>query len=79
MNKEFRDVRDIPYTLSYVFRKRMQIDNLNELPKKERPPDDILWSDNPDDLEDWIEKVVHKKKKDDKDETFEISLDEIEG
>jgi hypothetical protein len=56
----------------------MQIDNLNELPREKRPPDDVLWSDNPDDLEDWIDKVIGKKQKD-KESTFEVPLDEIEG
>ena len=57
----------------------MQIDNLNELPKEERPPDDVLWSDNPDDLEDWIERVVRKKRQKYLKDTIDIPIDEIEG
>lgn len=44
-----------------MIRKRQQIDNLNELPKDKRPPDDILWDGIPEELDDWLDKVFDKK------------------
>ena len=44
-----------------MIRKRQQIDNLSELPKDKRPPDDILWDGTPEDLDDWLDRVFDKK------------------
>lgn len=57
------DIEDIPYTISYVIRKRLQVDSLVELPKEKRPPDSVLWSSNPEDLEKWMNEVVYDYKK----------------
>jgi hypothetical protein len=53
----------IPYTISYVIRKMQQIDNLGELPKDKRPPDDIIWDGSSEELDDWLERVLDPKKK----------------
>lgn len=55
----FRDASMLPYTFSYLIRKRMQIDSWNELPKEKRPPESI-W-DNPDELEEWFNRVFDDK------------------
>jgi len=47
-----------------VLRKRLQIDNLNELPKDKRPPDSIIWDGTSQDLDSWIERVFSTKEKD---------------
>lgn len=52
---KFRDITDIPYTFSYLIRKRMQIDSWNELPKEKRPPE-AIW-DKPSELEEWFDRV----------------------
>jgi len=57
-------VTDYPYTISFVIRKRLLIDNLNELPKEKRPPFKILWYGTPEDLDSWIETVMDTKYKD---------------
>lgn len=57
------DIEDIPYTISYVIRKRLQVDSLIELPKEKRPPDSVLWSSNPEDMERWMNDVVYDYKK----------------
>lgn len=36
----------------------MQIDNLAEIEKGKRPPEDMIWDGSSDELEDWIERVV---------------------
>lgn len=58
LDVDYREIRDLPYTMSFVIRKRIQMDNLNELPKEKRPPESVLWSSNPDHLDDWLEKVM---------------------
>lgn len=76
-DKTIRTIRDIPHTLSYVIRKRKQIDSLMELPKDKRPPDDVLWHSNPDRLEEWLDDVLGRKNKDD--DTFTIDTSMVEG
>jgi len=73
--------RELPYTISYVIRKRQQIDSLNELPKEKRPPDEVLWHPRSKRLEDWLDNVLpsSKKKKETEGNTFTIPLDQIEG
>lgn len=48
-------VDELPYTLSYLVKKRMQIDNWMELPREKRPPESI-W-DKPGDLEEWFDRI----------------------
>lgn len=55
----------MPYTLSSTIRKRQQIDNLNELPKEKRPTEQIIWEGSANDLEEWLEKVMGNKSKED--------------
>ena len=38
-----------------------QIDALNELPKDKRPTDEIIWEGTPDDMEEWLDKVMDRK------------------
>lgn len=51
------ELPDIPYTISYVIRKRQQLDNLNELPRDKRPPEKLIWDGTSDDIDEWIERV----------------------
>lgn len=55
------ELKDIPYTITYVVKKRMQIDNLNELPKEKRPPDLMIWEGTSEELESWIDKILDNK------------------
>jgi hypothetical protein len=68
----FVGIADIPYTFSFLIRKRMQIDSWMELPKDKRPPESI-W-DDPDELEDWFDRVFDT----DKQTEFNIEYDENE-
>lgn len=54
----FENPLDLPWTMSYVAKKRLQVDNLLELPKAKRPPDTILWWGTSEDLEEWLDKVM---------------------
>jgi len=64
-------VFDLPYTLSFVIRKRMQIDSWMELPKEKRPPESI-W-DKPRELEEWFDRITDNKQTE-----FILNADEIE-
>lgn len=54
-------VSDYPYTLTYVLRRRIQIDGYNELSKEQRPPKSI-W-DSPSELEDWFDRIFSRGEK----------------
>ena len=66
---------ELPHTLSFVIRKMQQIDNLAELPKEKRPPDEIIWDGTSEELEEWIDRVFNKKEQ----QTVKLKLDEVEG
>lgn len=57
-----------------MVRKRQQIDSLSELPKEKRPTDEILWDGTPEDLDDWISKVLDIKRSD----ITDINLKDVE-
>jgi hypothetical protein len=70
-------VVDYPYSVSYAIRKRLQYDSFLELPKEKQPPDD-MW-DNPEELDDWFDKVFKTTGKAKQQDSFSININEIEG
>ena len=77
LDNKLNTIFDIPYTLSYVIRKYQQIENLSELPKEKRPPDSLLWEGTPEEMEEWLDKVLGNSKSSIPNE-MTISLDDIE-
>lgn len=67
----------MPWTFSYVLRKRLQIDNLNEMSKDKRPPEHMIWYGTPDELEAWIDRVYDRGSKEAEDFAF-IVPEEVE-
>ena len=61
LDTKIRELEDLPYSLSFVLRKRMQIDNLNELPEEKRPPDLMIWDGTIEEIEKWIKNVLQGK------------------
>lgn len=55
------DIRDLPYTISYVIRKREQIDSFRELPKEKRPTEKMIWEGTSEEIEEWLDKVFDRK------------------
>jgi hypothetical protein len=53
----------MPWPMTFIIRKRQQIDSLSEIPKNKRPPDKIIWWGTPEELEEWIEKVYPSRDK----------------
>ena len=77
LDPKVKELADLPYTISYVIRKRQQIDNLSELPKDKRPPDSVIWEGTPEEMEEWITRVFDKNYKPTLD--LKIVESEIEG
>lgn len=75
MDLNIKSLPDIPYTISYVIRKRQQIDSYRELPSSKQPPDWMIWDSSPEELDEFFDKVLGKKEQ--KEVTFDIS--DIEG
>lgn len=78
MHEGLSPADELPWTISYVIRKRAQIDSFNELPAEKRPTDALIWYGTPKDIDRWFKKVL--KYKDENPDKFilEISEDEIE-
>lgn len=75
LDEKIVKLRDIPYTISYVIRKRLQIDNLNELPKDKRPPESLIWDGTSKELDSWIERVFSTKE----DDKVTFMVNDVEG
>jgi hypothetical protein len=69
---------ELPWTIAWVIRKRVQIDSFFELPKEKRPPDDMIWYGTQDDIDRWFDKVFKKGEKPGEEVTLEIDSSEIE-
>lgn len=67
----------MPFTISYVIRKRQQIDSFNELPKEQRPPEKIIWDGTSSDIDKWLDRVF--KKKTNPDDITYLDIDFVEG
>jgi hypothetical protein len=75
IDQSIKNLPDVPYTISYVLRKRLQIDNLSELPKEKRPTEEIIWEGSSEELDDWLGRVLNRKNTD----NTELVISEIEG
>ena len=58
-----------------MLRKRIQVDNLSELPKEKRPPEKMIWDGGANELDNWLERVVSGKEKPELE--FDIRDDDI--
>jgi hypothetical protein len=72
----FKSPTDLPWTMSFVARKRQQVDSLAELSKDKRPPDSIIWWGTSEELEEWIDKVFDRKEVE-QDVQFAIAQEDI--
>jgi len=60
-----------------VVRKRIQVDNYNELPKEKRPTEKMIWEGTPEEIDNWLDRVFSKKTE--TEAVFTIKDSEIEG
>lgn len=56
-----KDINDLPFTISYVIRKRAQLDGFMELPKDKRPTERMIWDGKPEEIERWLDRVFDRK------------------
>lgn len=75
LDKRVETLPDIPYTISFIIRKRQQIDSLNELPEDKRPPEKMIWDGDPEEIDEFIDRVFNKKES----QRFLLEFGEIEG
>lgn len=61
MDTKIVSLPEVPYTISFVIRKRQQLDNIYELPKEKRPGDDLIWDGTADELDKWYDGVFKGK------------------
>lgn len=55
---------ELPYTLSFVIRKRQQIDSLSELPKEKQVPEELIWNGTIEEINEWVDSAIGGGKKD---------------
>lgn len=63
--------------MTYIIRKRIQIDSYDQLDEEKRPPENMIWEEDSDTLNSWLRRVLSGKQ-----ETrskIVIRDDEIEG
>jgi hypothetical protein len=77
LHKNLLPADELPWTISYVIRKRAQIDSFSEIPSEKRPPDDLIWYGSQRDIDEWFKKVF-KKEGNPNEFILEVSDDEIE-
>ena len=61
IDKRIEEIRHVPYTISFVMRKRMQIDSFNELPSEKRPPEKLVWEGTSEDIDKWLDEVFERQ------------------
>lgn len=77
MFPNFKKIVDLPWTMSYIIRKRQQVDSYKELPKEKRPPELMIWWGSSEKIDKWFDRVFDRKKTSES-ETFIINESEIE-
>lgn len=76
LDSQLTQLTDIPYTMSYVIRKRQQIDSFNELTEDKRPPESIVWDGTNEEIDSWIKSVIKHERN--PNTSLVITEDEIE-
>ena len=77
LHRDLPPTDELPWTISYVIKKRAQIDSFSELPKEKRPPDSVLWYGTPEELDKWFDKVLDRKATPGQEVILDIREDEI--
>jgi len=78
LHKGLPPADELPWTISYVIRKRAQLDSFNELPMGKRPPTNMIWYGDNKDIDSWFKKVFNLKDGNPDEFILQISDDEIE-
>lgn len=76
LDPKVKELANLPYTISFIIRKRQQIDSLNELPSEKRPPESVIWDGTPEEMEEWLKEVFDSKHQ--SEVVFKVKDSEIE-
>jgi hypothetical protein len=57
--KTLEEIARLPYTISYVLRKQMQLDSFEEISADKRPPDRIVWWGTAEEIDQWIKSAFN--------------------
>lgn len=76
LDSKISEIKDLPYTISFIIRKRQQVDSFLELPKEKQPPEKLIWDSSSEELDGWLERVLSGKQQ--SEFNFVIRDDEIE-
>ena len=60
LDNKVTTLTELPYTISYVIRKRLQVSSLQEMPKDKRVPEMTIWDGSAEEIEEWIKKNIRK-------------------
>jgi hypothetical protein len=77
LDKKLTLLSEVPSTISFVIRKRQQLDSFSELPDEKKPPESIIWEGTSEDIEDWFDRVFERNNKK-QDTDIIIDLDEVD-
>lgn len=61
LDPKVKQLTSLPYTISFVIRKRQQIDSLSELPKEKQVPEEIIWYGTIEDINEWVDSAISGK------------------
>lgn len=75
LHKGLPPVDQLPWTITWVIRKLIQLDSFAELQSEKRPTDHLIWDGTPEELDKWFDKVFQRKKKSRADEVV-LQIDE---
>jgi hypothetical protein len=78
LDNKITTLTELPYTISYVIRKRLQVSSLHEMPKDKRPPEMTIWDGTSEEIEEWIDRVYGTKEAVDPYKS-EFLIDYVEG
>lgn len=74
LDRNIENLPDVPYTISFVIRKRQQVDNLNELGKDKRPDEELIWDGTSEELDAFLDRVLSGKEQ----KEVDLVIDSIE-
>ena len=78
LDEKITTLTEIPYTLSYTIRKRLQVSSLQEMEKSKRPPELMIWDGTSEEIDEWTDRVYGSKEAVDPYKS-EFTIDDIEG
>lgn len=77
LRQDLPEPAELPWTIAYCIRKREQVLSYGELPKEKRPPETMIWWGSPEDIENWFDRVMGRKSKEQEVVMLDITEDDI--